>query len=270
VKSFRVKDPSVVAALLDFFFSFCALYLFYRLTVDHLPIAEEEQTKERALRIALFLIAILFTVSWILPWQRPETLPTALFLAIALFCLVRARRNVIWPILFLIAIACQGFVRSDVPFVFGATLFVMSFFGKTLEEFGSRTFNLLMGACAMLIAGTIQLYLQDVRYPHLTYWPGTDVVQLRNNLHLHALSNCLLAILPFLLVAAILIRRRVSLKAVEAVAVVSSILYFLLWFTVGSISEVRIYVPFLFMLSVVAARALMPASANEFRASEKE
>lgn len=262
VKALGVKDPSVVAAALDFVFAFCALFLFYRLAVDHLSLADSK-TKRRLLAVAFFLVAVQFPIAWIVPWQRPETLPTTLFLAIALSCLTRARRGAIWSVLFLIAVACQGFVRADVPFVFGAAILSLSLFGKTLEEFGSRSFNLLMGVCTMLIAGGAQVYLQLVRYPHLTYWPGNDVIQLRANLHLHGLSNCIFALLPFLLLAGALIVKRIPLGAVEALIAASSVFYLLLWFTVGSVAEVRLYVPFLMALCVVAARTLSASFAND-------
>jgi hypothetical protein len=256
MRTFHLKDPAWVAAGLDLFFSLSALYFFYRLAVDTLPITQA-RVKERMLTVALFLAFIQFPIAWIVPWQRPETLPTALFLALALFCLVRAKRNGIWTGLLLATAACQAFVRSDVPFVFGIALIVLAIFGgKSLEEFGSRPSLLLKGACITFIAGGIQVFLQFIRYPHLSYWPGTDVIQFKNNLHFHNFSNCILALLPFLIPGSLFIVRRRRLEAVHVLVIAASALYFPLWFTVGIVGEVRLFVPFLMALSVVAARGV--------------
>jgi hypothetical protein len=60
--------------------------------------------------------------------------------------------------------------------------------------------------------------------------------------------------LPFLLFSIVLIVKRPPLNLMDKVVIVSSILYLPLWITVGSVSEVRIYVPFLFALSMVVAK----------------
>lgn len=254
LKLFHLKEPSIVAAGLDFVFAFSALYLFYLLAVGNLPLTPAK-LQGRTVVVALFLAFIQSPINWVVPWQRPETLPSALLLALALFCLASARKNGIWPVLLLAATACQAFVRSDVPFVFGISLVLMALGKRSIfEEFGTRSINLFMGACIVLIAGGVQAYLQFVRYPHLSYWPGIDLIQLKNNLHLHNLSNCMLALSPFLLLAGYLIAKRIRIGAVEALVAASSVLYFLLWFTVGVVGEVRIFVPFLMALNVVAAR----------------
>jgi hypothetical protein len=253
LRAFHLEDPSVVAAGLDFIFASSALYLFYRVAVDGLPIAGAK-VRDRMLVVGLLLAFFQFPIAWIVPWQRPETLPSALFLAVALFCLVRARRSGVWTVLVLASTGVQAFVRTDVPFVFGIALVVMSFWGETLSEFGSRSANLAKGVCIVLIAGGVQAYLQFIRYPHLHYWPGTKVVQLLGNLQLHNLSNFTIAALPFLLLAVSLMVKRVHLEAVDALVAASSALYLILWFSVGAVDEVRLAVPFMLALSVVAAR----------------
>jgi hypothetical protein len=253
LRMFRLKDPTGVAAALDFFFSFFALYLFYRLATDDSPFPKGERT-QRIVIVALFLAFVQFPIAWVVPWRRPETLPSAFFLAFALFCLARARKGIIWSVLLLAAAAWQAFVRFDVAFVFGIALVLLSLGRRTLEEFGSRSSNLLRGICITVIVGAVQGYLQLIRFPHLQYWPGVDVVQFKNNLQLHDLSNCVIALFPFLLLAIFLVMKRIRLQAIDAVVVASSALYFPLWFTVGVAAEVRIYVPFMMALCVVAAR----------------
>jgi hypothetical protein len=249
-----IHESATTAALLDFILAFAALYLFYRLAVDSLS-AEPGKRPVRILGLGLFLAFVQFPIDWVVPWQRPETTPSALFIAVALSCLVRARRSAWWLILLLAATVFQGFVRADVALFFSVALFGLSFCGSLLEPFGSRLTNAATGAGMVLITGSIQAYLQFVRYPHRSYTPGTAVVQGWNNLKLHSQANFIAALLPFLLIAGLMIVKRFRLDAVGALVTVASALYFVLWFTVGSLSEVRIFVPFMMALCVVAARS---------------
>jgi hypothetical protein len=253
IRIFHVKSPAYVAATLDFIFAFLALNLFCRLTGADVARAEDGHT-ERILTPVLFLGFIQFSLVWVVPWQRPETLPSALFLAVSLLSVARAPERGVWSAVLLMAAVCQTFVRSDVAFIFGIALVAFSLTGNASKSLGSRRSNLIKGLSVTLIAGGGEAYLQFVRYPHLHYWPGTDVIQFRNNLHFHNLSNCVLALLPFLLLGVVVAVKRIRLSGIDTLILISSVLYLALWFTVGIVQEVRIYVPFLLALCVVAAR----------------
>jgi hypothetical protein len=107
----NTHDAPRIAAAFDFVSGFLACYLFYRIAVDRLP--EEERMASKRLIIAVLFLAILqFPVAWIVPWQRPETLPTSLFLAIVIFSFARLRRRVLWAGVILAAPLIQAlFVR---------------------------------------------------------------------------------------------------------------------------------------------------------------
>jgi hypothetical protein len=192
VRVLHSHHPSIVAGALDFLFGTLACYLLYQVVIAGFG-SPGTRLKERALAVALFLAFVQFTIPWVVPWQRPETLPTALYIAVALFCLIRSSQGVAWSALLLVATAVQGFVRADVPFALGIALALASLMGDTLKDFGTRRATLVKGIAVAAIGGGVQCYLQFVRFPHLSYWPGTSVVQFRNNLGLHNLSNLLLA-----------------------------------------------------------------------------
>jgi hypothetical protein len=223
IRLFHLNNPTYVAAGFDFIFSFLALNIFYRLTTERPGI--EEVPGNRALVVVLFLAFIQFPLTWVVPWQRPETLPSALFLAVALFSLVRSRESAKWSVLLLLAAAFQAFVRSDVALVFGIALTAVSLTGRRSSSFGSRRSNLINGLLVIVIAGGTQAYLQFVRFPHRHYPPGTDVIQFRNNLHFHNLSSASLAVAPFLLLGVIVAVRRISLDALEILIVVGFVLW---------------------------------------------
>jgi hypothetical protein len=90
-----------------------ACYLFYRIAADRLPETEAMASRRWIIAI-LFLAIIQFPVAWIVPWQRPETLPTSLFLAIVVFSFARLRRSFLWVVVILAAPLIQAFGRADV------------------------------------------------------------------------------------------------------------------------------------------------------------
>jgi hypothetical protein len=244
----------MIGQLIDFLSISAVLTLIYLLTVEGFP-ANNKMHQKRIVVITLLLAFLQFPLAWVVPYQRPETLPTAFYIAFGLWCLTRAKSHWVWIVLLLVMTYLQAFVRSDVPFVFGLTLMLMSL-GKALESWGSRLQVFLRGAAVALIAGGVQLYLQLVRFPHLKYAPGVPVVMFGHNLDPHVFSFFLIALLPFFGLAILMAVRPIPLRAIEAFTVALCLLYLPLWLVVGIVSEVRIFVPFLFALCMVAARAV--------------
>jgi hypothetical protein len=78
----------------------------------------------------------------------------------------------------------------------------------------------------------------------------------------------MIAMLPFLLFSAFLIVKRPRLDAIDRLVLMSSALYLPVWLTVGIIDEVRVYVPFLFALSMVAAKVSAPFLMREYRPTQ--
>jgi hypothetical protein len=246
------QDATVGDALLDCFCCYGALFILYILATDKVP-QEKERLAERIGVVGVLLAFFQFPIAFVVYQQRPETLPSALFLAVGLLCLVRAKNGWRWTVLLLSATALQTFVRSDVPFVFGAAIVLMSLKGNVLSDIGGRVSNFSHGLSVMLIAGSGQIYLQFIRYPHLPYSTGSPIM-IKDNLRSDHLIVFLLALLPFLTVLALTVWSKRPIRGAESIAVAAAALYLPIWFTVGVVSEVRIFVPFLLLLCVVAAR----------------
>jgi hypothetical protein len=269
VRTFHVQDAGYVAAAFDLVAAFFSLSLLYRLSVDFSP--ERPTAPGDRLLIIIFFLAILqFPIPWIIPWQRPETLPTALYLALSLFCLAKSKMNRLWLLPVMVATLGQAFVRADVPFIFGVAMLLVSLWDSHENGLTSHRVEILTSGLVIFISGAVQAYLQFIRYPHLSYIPGTNVVQFGPNLNLHKLFIFMIALLPFLLFAVLLIVKRPKLDFIDRLVLVSSALYLPMWFTVGVIAEVRIYVPFLFALSMVTAKVSAPFLTNECRESESK
>lgn len=251
-------DSYLVSAGIDFCCALPALLLLYGSAVRGFGTGAGRARTERWLVVVLFLAALQFPMAWVVPWQRPETLPTALYLAFALYCCVRTQDALVWLIPLFAATVWQGFVRADAAAFFGAGLFVVGLAGSRIEHFHSRGATLASGAGVALLAVGVQAYLQLVRFPHLTYPADTPVFQFRNNLSFHNLQSAVLSMLPFAVLVGLIAVKRLRMGALEWVVCVSSGLYLLLWFAVGVFAEVRIFVPYMLLLCVVAARTLAP------------
>jgi hypothetical protein len=263
VRTFYVQDAGYVAAAFDLVAAFLSLSLLYRLSVDF---SERPTAPGDRLMIIIFFLAILqFPIPWIIPWQRPETLPTALYLALSLFCLAKSKMNRLWLLPVMVATLGQAFVRADVPFIFGVAMLLVSLWDSHENGLTSHRVEILTSALVVFTSGAVQAYLQFIRYPHLSYPPGTNVVQFGLNLNLHKLSIFMIALMPFFLFAVFLIVKRPKLDTIDRLVLVSSALYLPVWFTVGVIAEVRVYVPFLFALSMVTAKVSAPFLIREYR-----
>jgi hypothetical protein len=241
-------DGTLIVTLTDFVCAYFAFDILYGLAVAGLPVGK---TTSRLLVIGLFLAFLQFPIAFVVPWQRPETLPSTLYLALSLLCLHRARAGGLWTVLLLIAALAETFVRADVAFAFGIALLLLSFAGKLLAAFGSRLANVARAIGILAISGSFQAYMQLVKYRDFPYQKGSPIL---GNLNPHLLTVFFSATLPFFLAIFFFARQPRRLNAVETMAIAVSIIYFPLYFCLGILGEVRIYVPFLFCLCVVAAR----------------
>jgi hypothetical protein len=250
MRTLHIHSAPAIAAVFDFISGFAACYLFYRLAVDG--------SRERPLTAILFLAMIQFGMSWVVPWQRLETMPTCLFLALALFSLVRIRRSSGWALVIVGATLVQGFLRTDVPLVLGASMIVMGLFDRDFERFGTRRVLIYCGGVVVSIAAAIQIYLRYVRFPNLHRWPSDHrILTLAQNLYnVHSLINGFVSLLPFILFAVFVVIRRPRLDGLDRLILLASALYLVVWLGAGLLSEARIYVPFMFALSSVAAKVL--------------
>jgi hypothetical protein len=248
-------NPAAAYAALDFVCVLGSLLLYCEML--RRPGDRDRLTSAgRMLRVALFLALVQIPLAWVTPWQRPETTPTTLYLGAALLCLRLSRRSAAWLGGLCVLTAWQSFVRSDVPAVMGLAVLLVSVFSRRLEGVASRRLLAVCGFAMLAIALAAQAYLQLVAFPHLSYPPGTGVLQWRPNLQRHNLAVAGTVLLPVALGGVLLRAKTTALGMVDRIAVVAAGIYLVVWYMVGNTAEVRLYVPFLFALCWVVARAL--------------
>ncbi len=253
-----VRDPSAQLTCIDFVFGFAALFALYLLHTSRVPLHPRARA-QRVLTLAFLLAVLHFPLQWVVPYQRPETMPMALYLATATLLLQRVRDGMGWGLGLLALTIATAFVRSDVPFMFGMAVLLLGLCGNTLHEIGPRRICIAAGAAVTGVSAAVQAYLQFVRFPHASYPPGVPMVMLHYNARFHSVATMCIALLPVLAVAALALAVRVRMHSRDWVCVAAAAIYLPLWITVGSTAEVRIYVPLMLLLCPLATRVLAAA-----------
>ncbi len=209
---------------------------------------------------ACFVILTQFYLAWLQWYQRPETLPTTAILSLVLLLLAvklplpAAARMVVPVGGILLLAAMQGFVRADVAFALhvGILLVCLTPLGKgfALPRAVQAATSLV---CVLLVLG-IQYALMRKIYPHATYG-DTPVLQLFSNLTTpRELIPFVLFLLPLGWTFFTLARRRYEVQPASIAVLTGSVIFLGMWFTVGRIEEVRIFLPF--------AMAIIPLTAE--------
>ena len=238
-------------SVFDFFCALGAGLLCYAtLIISELFLQFTEE--ERGRGVVLLLLAITYPLAWTVPWERPETLPSALYLVLCIE-LVRRKRSSYWATAgILVATLWQSFVRTDIPMVLGVALLLLAVLrtGRRWRYFG-------IGAGILMIAAAIQAFLQFILFPDAMYPHGLRVVHLAENLQPRQLVVVVIALLPWVLLMRLLVRYRKEMEPGDVLAAIASCLYVPLWWAVGIVSEVRLFVPFLLAMTPTAAKLMV-------------
>lgn len=212
--------------------------------------------RSKTVAVGLFLASLAYPFAWVVPWERPETLPTALYLAFVSMLLERMRSKPQWLLAILAATLWQGFVRSDIPSGLGIALGIFSFTPQAKEMYGSRKLCFFSAISIFGAAAAVQAYLKIFLFPQATYPPDTPVVMFLLNLNPRTLFIFVIAILPYLLILFGAARFWRRLDPIDIQILLASCVYFPLWWTFGVAFEVRIFVPYLFVLAPTAAKTI--------------
>jgi hypothetical protein len=202
-----------------------------------------------------FVVLVQFYFAWLLWYQRPETLPTAAILALALLLLavklpLPEGAGTIAAVagLLLLAVA-QGFVRADVAFALHVGILLVC-----LTPVGSgfalpRGVQAVTSVVAVLLTVGIQYDLMKRMFPQASYG-DTSVMQLFWNLKSPSgYIPFLLFMVPFGWTAVLMGRRRYQTDAAGVAMFTAAVIFFGMWVTVGRIKEVRLFLPFALALA---------------------
>jgi hypothetical protein len=208
-----------------------------------------------------FVVLVQFYLAWLLWYQKPETLPTAAMLSLALLLVTVRLPDRLGPAvrvagLLLLAVA-QGFVRADVAFALHLGILLVCVTPAGREFALPRRVQAGTSLVAVMLAMGIQYWLMRRVYPQATYG-HTQVVQLFLNLRSpEKFIPFVLFLAPFAWTAAMLRQRRYESGSAEMGMFTAAVIFLGMWVTVGRIGEVRIFLPFALALAPLTVELAM-------------
>jgi hypothetical protein len=248
-------------AAIDLLASWIAVLLLYHLLQRFLR-RTGATWQFRLLSNVLFAGLVLCYFIWIDWYQRPDTLPSAAFVAVTLFLAIRGltvRGGRVLAGIAMIGLAIlQGLIRADVAACTHLAILCVCVLHSQRgrdDPAAGRGMQACISAVALVCACVVQLYVMRVLYPQATYG-DTPLIQVALNLTLSRMIPFVLFMLPTVVTWVLLLRRYAELDAGGRIMLTGSMIYLALWFVVGSITEVRIFLPFALALSPWTAAAI--------------
>jgi hypothetical protein len=249
--------PAQTIPLIEFLAYALALTLLYLLFRSS-PRIQTASPSYRFVVLGFFFAAVQLPVLWIFPWERAETLPTAFYLAAVVFLVVHRSRipfAVVCLLTILLTLA-QAFFRSDATVISGLAILITAALNVPFPR--PRALIAILGLLCCAVGGGTQLYLQRVAFPVITQTQTPSTFQLVKNLTLTIAPLhtpiFLTAILPLVVTLYLLRRYRLKLESSDKLVLLICLIYLAIWFTLGLASEVRIFVPYLFLMSPTLAK----------------
>jgi hypothetical protein len=250
----RANQSVPLVESLSYALALMFLYLLFRAS----PQVQAASRAHRFVTLGLFFAAAQFPILWIFPWERPETLPTAFYLAVIVLLVVRRGRMpfALACLLTILLSFAQALVRADVPFMVGIAITLCAAMAIPFSR--PRAHVATLGLLCLAVGAATQLYLQRIAYPNASYPANTPKIQLLYNLNpiyppLH-IPEFLTALLPLIVSVVLLRRYRLPLESSDKLVLLMCLVYLPVWLITGLIGEVRIFVPFLFLASPTIAK----------------
>jgi hypothetical protein len=242
-------------ASIDLLSSLIAVLVLFSV-LEHTDAYREASRLGRWLGAAVFVFLINWFLGWLLWLQKPETLPAALFVALMLW-LWQPGRQPTRPAARAVALIALTLLlstfRADIACLLnvGILLFVLTQPGLPLSL--PRSLAGAVSFIGALSAIAAQLILMFAFFPHANYG-RTKVRQLVPNLvHATRWPPFVLFLLPLAWMAVQVARRKYTRDTAGLALLTGAALFGLLWFCIGEIDEVRVFLPFAFALAPLTA-----------------
>jgi hypothetical protein len=247
-------------AVLDVIAGLIAVFTLF-LVLRRSPVYRRASLAAEWFGAASFVVLVQFYLAWLLWYQKPETLPTAAMLSLALLLLtVRLpdRLGTIVPVVGLLLLAgVQGFVRADAAFALHAGILVVCLTPAGRRFALPRWLQAGTSLVAAVLAMGIQYWLMRRVYPQANYG-DTQVLQLFLNLKSpEKFVPFLLFLVPFAWTAVMLTRRRYQADSAGIGMFTAAVIFLAMWVTVARIGEVRIFLPFALALAPLTVELAM-------------
>jgi hypothetical protein len=233
--------------ILDLLASFGAVFLLYALFLRSDTYRSAAVT-ERWFGSAAFASLVLYLVDWSNWFQKVSTLPSAFLVAAILWLWTPSNRNARQvPLLraagILVVVLMLSFVRADLALLVCLGFLTGSLLFRHSAMAIPRATTILISLLGALLASGIQLYLVKVRYPSANY-AGLHMFMLP-----HDWRKPFMWVMTFIFIAPLLwtatetIRQRNFGHGSSGALMLGALGYAALWFAMGRLDEVRIFLP---------------------------
>ena len=263
----------LMLAVLDVVAGFIAVFALF-LVLQRSPVYRGASKAGQWFGAAGFVVLVEFYLAWLLWYQKPETLPTAAMLSLALLLLTvrlplpNQPATVLSVVGLLVLAGAQGFVRADVAVALHAGVLLVCLTVWRREFALPRRVLAGTNLVALLLVLGIQFWLMRKVYP-LANYGDTSVVQLMDNLKsLQSFVPFALFMTPVAWTAAMVARRRYDMEAAEVAMFAAAVIFLGMWVMVGRIKEVRIFLPFALALAPLTVELVMQRFVGQVRESE--
>lgn len=249
----------IAFAAIDLLAVFIACFALLRVLETSGPIRKASPL-ELGLAYASFLFLCAYYFVWLSWYQRPETLPTACFVALMLALLTLRPSSSVGNagifVGFCVLAFAQSLTRADVGLCIGAAVGVAAItrLGQRMAQ--PKALLLALGAATVLISGGTQWIMMHRIYPAANYG-NTQVIQIRFNLSPECLFAFAIFLVPVAWTAWMILRKLLPSDAPSVVLLLAAALFVPIWATVGRIQEVRIFLPFALCLAPLTAGCLV-------------
>jgi hypothetical protein len=220
---------------------------------------------------AAFLLLTFYLLDWIGWYQRVTTLPTSCLAALMLWLWTPSPPDSKPPLRWLVAVEffvvamAQAFVRADVALVICLGLLIVSLARSSPQLSLPRGFGIFLSLTTAVAVAAVQIYLMRVRYPHATYG-GTRIFMLAADFwRVPEWISFFIFVAPFLWTLAQAFRLRSTLGGANAAFLLAATVYIFLWITLGRLDEVRIFLPFAWVLTPLTVELAMRSVAQSVR-----
>jgi hypothetical protein len=249
-------------AVLDVLAGLIAVFTLF-LILRRSPVYRRANAAAEWFGAASFVVLVQFYLAWLLWYQKPETLPTAAMLSLALLLLTvrlplsNKLDTIVRVIGLLLLTMAQGFVRADAAFALhvGILLVCLTPAGR-----GFALARWLQASTSLIAVGLvmgIQYWLMTRVYPQANYG-HTQVLQLFINLKSPVkFVPFLLFLAPFGWTTVMLMRKRYQTGSAGTGMFTAAVIFLGMWVTVGRIAEVRIFLPFALALAPLTVEMAM-------------
>ena len=217
----------------------------------------------KAIACTAYVILVQFYFSWLIWFQRPETLSSALSVALLLWLLTprpggeRKLNTSLIAIGTLMVAFLQALVRADVVITLEAGVLLLCLLNRIRDTALPRWPQAGVSLIAILVAGGVQFYIMHVVYPHATYG-NVQMVQLKLNLlnPIGFIPFCLFMV-PYAYTLRDVLSRHPHLDHASLTIIPGSLLFLVLWSVFGRVDEVRIMLPYTLALAPLLATMVM-------------